>query len=212
MSGRFITFEGIEGVGKSTQVQHAAAHLRTLGCEVVVTREPGGTPLAEQLRDLVLAVRDEPLPPTAELLMMFAARAVHLENLIRPALARGAWVLSDRFTDATYAYQGGGRGLPEDHIAALEVIVQGGLRPDLVVLLDAPPRLGMQRVRQRNATSDRFETERLEFFALVRAAYLERAQRAPAHYAVIDAGRDEATVRADVIASLDAAHTRWTGA
>jgi dTMP kinase len=209
MSGRFIVIEGIEGVGKSTQLRYAEAHLAAGGREVVATREPGGTPLAERIRELVLAVRDESLPPAAELLLMFAARAVHLDNLIRPALARGAWVLCDRFTDATYAYQGGGRGFQDAEIGAIETLVQGGLAPDLVIVLDAPPKLGLARARARRGEPDRFERERLEFFAVARSIYLQRAQRWPGRYAVVDASRGVAEVWADVQAALDGAISRW---
>lgn len=212
MSGRFITFEGIEGVGKSTQVRHLATELAGRGLEVVCTREPGGTPLAEQIRAVVLSVRDEPLPPGAELLLMFAARAVHLENLIRPALARGAWVLCDRFTDATWAYQGAGRGLPDADIAALESQVQRGLVPDLVVLLDAPPRVGMDRAARRGGVVDRFETEQQEFFAAVRAGYLARAARWPDRYLVVDASGSEQAVREIIRAALAPRLAEWCGA
>ena len=190
MSGRFIVLEGIEGVGKTTQIDAARDHLESLGIEVIVTREPGGTPLAERIRDVVLEPSKEAMPASAETLLMFAARAVHLENLIRPGLARGAWILCDRFTDASYAYQGGGRGVPMSEIAALERVVQRELLPDLVVLLDAPPALSLGRARARRGAPDRFEQERLEFFTRVRAAYLARARGAPERYAIVDASRD----------------------
>ena len=190
MRGRFITFEGGEGVGKSTQISRLADWLRTRGHEVVLTREPGGTPRAEQLRRMLLERGDEPMPGSCELLLMFAARATHLENLVRPALGRGAWVLCDRFTDATYAYQGGGRGVAEGRIDALAELVHGGFEPDLTVLLDAPVETGLARARVRNGRDgpDRFETERHEFFERVRAAYLARARRYPARVRVVDAG------------------------
>jgi len=189
MRGRFITFEGGEGVGKSTQIARLADWLRSRGCEVAVTREPGGTPRAEQLRRILLERGDEPMPASCELLLMFAARATHLDNLVRPALARGAWVLCDRFTDATYAYQGGGRGLPEDRIDALAALVHDGFEPDLTVLLDAPVETGLARARARNGRDgpDRFETEQQEFFERVRSAYLERARLYPARVRVVDA-------------------------
>lgn len=191
MQGRFITFEGGEGVGKSTQIRRAAAWLAAAGVEVVLTREPGGTPRAEQLRGLLLDRTDEPMPQSCELLLMFAARATHLANLIEPAVARGAWVLCDRFTDATYAYQGGGRGLPESDIDSLVRIVHPQRQPDLTVLLDAPVELGLARARLRNGTdgADRFESERAEFFERVRQNYLRRAAREPARFRVIDASR-----------------------
>lgn len=189
MRGRFITFEGGEGVGKSTQIVRLADWLRSRGREVVLTREPGGTPRAEALRRLLLERGEEPMPGSCELLLMFAARATHLENLVRPALARGAWVLCDRFTDASYAYQGGGRGLPEQRIDALEDLVHGGFEPDLTVLLDAPVETGLARAHLRNGGDgpDRFETERQEFFERVRASYLARARRFPARVRVVDA-------------------------
>ena len=165
VQGRFITFEGGEGVGKSTQLRRAAAWLESTGVEVVLTREPGGTPRAEQLRRILLERDQEPMPQSCELLLMFAARATHLANLVEPAVARGAWVLCDRFTDATYAYQGGGRGLPEADIDALVRIVHPHRQPDLTVLLDAPVSLGLARARERNGADgpDRFESERAEY-------------------------------------------------
>jgi dTMP kinase len=189
LRGRFITFEGGEGVGKSTQIPRVAEWLRGRGREVVLTREPGGTPRAEELRRLLLERGDEPMPVSCELLLMFAARATHLGNLVHPAIARGAWVLCDRFTDATYAYQGGGRGVPEDRIDALAELVHGGFEPDLTVLLDAPVDTGLARARVRNGHDgpDRFENERREFFERVRAAYLARARRYPARLRVVDA-------------------------
>ena len=189
MQGRFISFEGVEGVGKSTQLARCAAWLGEQGIEVVRTREPGGTPRAERLRNLLLERGDEPMPAACELLLMFAARATHLENLIRPAVARGAWVLCDRFTDATYAYQGGGRGLPQRDIDSLVAIVHPGFWPDLTVLLDAPVDTGLARAHERNGADgpDRFETERQEFFERVREAYLVRAGRDPQRIRVVDA-------------------------
>jgi len=189
-SGKFITIEGGEGVGKSTQIAALRESLSSHQIEVVVTREPGGTPRAERIRELLLQTSDEPMPPDCELLLMFAARATHLENLIRPALARGAWVICDRFTDATYAYQGGGRGFDLDVIAALEHAVQGELRPDLTLLLDAPVEVGTARAHERNRVSgstDRFEREQRQFFERVRAAYLQRAREEPDRIVVIDA-------------------------
>ena len=189
MRGRFITFEGIEGVGKSTQLERCAAWLDTLGVEVVRTREPGGTPRAERLRQLLLERGEEPMPPPCELLLMFAARSTHLENLVRPAVVRGAWVLCDRFTDATYAYQGGGRGLPQRDIDSLVAAVHPGFWPDLTVLLDAPVDTGLTRAQTRNGVDgpDRFESERREFFERVREAYLARASREPRRLMVVDA-------------------------
>lgn len=186
--GRFITLEGGEGVGKSTNLQFVTDWLDSRGVAYLQTREPGGTPLAEELRELLLRNREEAVDPTAELLMVFAARAQHLARVIEPALARGEWVICDRFTDATYAYQGGGRQLDRALIAQLEQTVQGSLRPDRVLLLDLDPRTGLQRAASTGA-ADRFESEQLAFFQRVRAAYLERAESAPERYAVIDAAR-----------------------
>ncbi len=205
--GRFLTVEGIEGVGKSTQVARLSQSLSARGVAHVVTREPGGTPLAERIRDVVLDnSRGEALPPTAELLLMFAARAVHLSNHVEPNLRAGRWVLCDRFTDATYAYQGGGRGLSIEHIQQLENMVLGARRPDLTVLLDAPVDQALQRARQRNAgaAADRFESERAEFFERVRDAYLARAAAEPARIAVIDAGQSLERVAAQILAVLEA--------
>jgi dTMP kinase len=189
--GRFLTIEGIEGVGKSTQVARLSQSLSERGITHVVTREPGGTPLAERIREIVLKVRDESLPPTAELLLMFAARAVHLANHVEPNLRAGRWVICDRFIDATYAYQGGGRRLRVDHIRQLETMVQGARRPDLTVLLDAPVEQALRRAHQRNAgaDADRFESERAEFFERVRDAYCARAAAEPSRIAVIDASQ-----------------------
>jgi dTMP kinase len=197
VTGKFITLEGIEGVGKSTNLTLVDSLIRESGRRTLVTREPGGTALAERLRDIVLHHENEPMPELAELLIMFAARCLHLENLIRPALADGTWVICDRFTDATYAYQGGGRGQETHRIAALEDWVQDGLQPDLTLLLDADPRIGMERVGTRGMP-DRFEKERLEFFESVRQAYKERAKRFPDRFIVIDAGRPLEAVQSDV--------------
>jgi dTMP kinase len=190
MQGKFITIEGGEGVGKSTQIGRLRDFIAEQGVEVVVTREPGGTRRAERIRELLLETSDEPMPSTCELLLMFAARSTHIENVIRPALERGACVICDRFTDATYAYQGGGRNLAVENIATLEQMVQGTLRPDLTLLLDAPLDISAARASARNAatgTNDRFEQERREFFERVRAAYLDRARQEPKRFAVIDA-------------------------
>ena len=188
MRGRFITFEGGEGVGKSTQIERTATWLREGGREVVVTREPGGTSRAERLRELLLERSAEPMPPACELMLMFAARATHVANLIEPALARGAWVLCDRFTDATHAYQGGGRGLSAPQIDALAALAHPSLAPDLTVLLDAPVAVGLARAgTRRGFTPDRFEAERQEFFERVRDAYLERARLEPRRIRIVDA-------------------------
>src|SRR5262245_11343892 len=198
--GKFITIEGGEGVGKSTQIAALRELLAARRLEVVVTREPGGTPRAERIRELLLENGAESMPVACELLLMFAARATHIENVIRPALVRGAWVVCDRFTDASYAYQGHGRGVDAEHIAALERFVQGDLRPDLTLLLDAPVDVGGARASARNAaagSSDRFEQEQRAFFERVRAGYLERARSEPRRIAVIDAtGTREAVAQA----------------
>jgi dTMP kinase len=202
--GRFLTIEGIEGVGKTTQVARLSAALTDRGIAHVVTREPGGTPLAERIRDIVLNAREEALPPAAELLLMFAARAVHLNNHLEPNLLAGRWVICDRFTDATYAYQGGGRGLSVDAIRQLETMVQGARRPDLTLLLDAPVEAALQRARLRNADAavDRFEGERAEFFDRVRKAYLARAAAEPQRIVPIDAGQSADVVAGRILALL----------
>ena len=204
MRGRFITFEGGEGVGKTTQLRRAAAWLQAAGHEVVVTREPGGTPRAERLRQVLLERGDEPMPQACELLLMFAARASHLANLIEPAVARGAWVLCDRFTDATYAYQGGGRGVAEREIDALVRIVHPHRQPDLTLLLDAPVATGLRRAHARNGSEgpDRFESEQTDFFERVRRTYLQRAAREPGRFQVIDASRAPDEVEASVREAL----------
>lgn len=186
MSGLFITFEGPEGAGKSTNLQFFAAALRESGCDPLLTREPGGTPIAERIREVLLSHHDEPMCSDAELLLMFAARAQHIDRLIRPALEQGQVVISDRFTDATYAYQGGGRGIAFQRIAALEDWVQGDLRPDLTLVFDVPVEVGMQRARARSEL-DRFEVEQTAFFEAVRRTYLDRAAADPKRYRVIDA-------------------------
>jgi len=183
-TGRFVTLEGGEGVGKSTNLDFVAGRLRAAGLEVVVTREPGGTPLAEAVRELLLSVREEPVAGLTELLLVFAARAQHVTEVIQPALRRGAWVLCDRFTDATYAYQGGGRGIDAETIAALEHLVQGGLQPDLTLYLDLSLEAAEARLGDRDR--DRFEREARDFFERVRGAYLQRAQGSE-RFRIIDA-------------------------
>lgn len=184
--GRFITVEGGEGVGKTTNMQYLRERIEAAGHTVVMTREPGGTPLAEAIRALLLTPEYRGMSSDCELLLMFAARAEHLAQRILPALRAGEWVLCDRFTDATYAYQGGGRGLPRERIGQLETWVQGELRPDLTLLLDVPVALGLKRAGDRSAP-DRFEQEEAAFFERVRQAYLERAQAEPDRYRVVDA-------------------------
>ncbi|MDB6083358.1 MAG: tmk [Gammaproteobacteria bacterium] len=207
---RFMTIEGIEGVGKTTQVARISQRLAELGIAHVVTREPGGTPLAEKIRDLVLSPRDEALPPAAELLLMFAARAVHLANCIEPNLSAGRWVVCDRFTDATYAYQGAGRGMGQGDISHLETFVQGTRRPDLTLLLDVPVALGLERSRKRDAgkTRDRFERERAEFFERVREGYLLRARAEPDRITVVDAAASADEVTARIMKVLES--KSWT--
>lgn len=198
MTGLFITLEGPEGAGKSTNREYLAAQLRAQGLDVVLSREPGGTPLAERIRELLLAPSDEPMAVDTELLLVFAARAQHLARVILPALARGAVVLCDRFTDATYAYQGGGRGLPQDRIAELERFVQGELRPDLTLIFDLPVEVGLARASARGRL-DRFEQEGRAFFDAVRHAYLQRAEANPQRYRVVNAAQtlDEVQVQLD---------------
>jgi len=200
MRGRFITLEGIDGAGKSSHLDAIAAHLRAHGREVVVTREPGGTLAAERMRELVLGTE---MSPRAETLLVFTARADHLERRVRPALDRGCDVLCDRFTDATYAYQCGGRGVPVEWVASLERLVHPDLQPDLVLLFDAEASLAQARrdARQGN-DADRFEREDRGFFERVRAHYLERARAHPARYAVLDAARPLDTLRAEVLARI----------
>lgn len=194
--GRFITFEGIDGAGKSTHLGWAEKFLRDRRIPLVVTREPGGTPLGEKLRALLLEC-SRPVAPETETLLMFAARRQHLEEIILPALARGEWVLCDRFTDATFAYQGGGSGVPAKKLKALEAWVQGKLRPDLTLLFDVSAEVGRQRV-SRIKSPDRFEREDATFFRRVRNAYLKRMQEEPRRIARIDGGRTIPEIRKDL--------------
>lgn len=196
-NGLFITLEGPEGAGKSTNRDYLAELLGSGGREVVLTREPGGTPLAERIREILLAPAAEPMAVDTELLLMFAARAQHLAQVVRPALARGALVLCDRFVDATYAYQGGGRGVPVERIATLEAFVLGDLEPDLTLVFDLPVEIGLARAARRDAL-DRFEQEQRAFFEAVRQTYLDRAQAVPARYRLIDASRSLAEVQAEL--------------
>lgn len=203
MKGFFITLEGGEGVGKSTNLGYVRDRLVAAGKRVRVTREPGGTALGERLRALLLDHRGAGMAADTELLLMFAARAQHLAEVVRPALAAGEWVVCDRFTDATYAYQGGGRGVDTARIAVLEDWVQRGLRPDLTILLDAPAAVGRARVRGRGGEPDRFEREQLAFFERVRARYLELARDDPGRYRVIDAAQPLPEVQAGLRAVLE---------
>jgi dTMP kinase len=195
VKGKFITVEGIEGVGKTTNIEYIHQQLQTAGRVVVLTREPGGTPLAEVIRGLLLDPEYTAMDATCELQLMFAARAEHLAKVVWPALEKGQWVLCDRFTDATYAYQGGGRGIDTAIIARLEDLVQGGFRPDLTLLLDVPVKVGLARASKRGAM-DRFEREQVEFFERVRQAYIELAATHHERYRIIDASLPLAQVQA----------------
>ena len=202
MRGKFITIEGTEGVGKTTNIQFIESWMKSNNLPYALTREPGGTPLAEQIRELLLAPREESVCSTAELLLMFAARAQHLNQLIEPMLDEGAWVLCDRFTDATYAYQGAGREMRDDLISELEVLVQGSLRPDLTLILDIPVEVGLQRASERG-TPDRFELERIEFFQRVRNRYLQIASDNPQRCVVIDASQPLDVVQQQIETALN---------
>ena len=193
MTGRFITLEGIEGAGKSTAVAVVSKLLQAAGLPLLTTREPGGTDLGEDVRRLLLGHKHQSMSDDTELLLMFAARAEHLQQKIIPALRQGQWVLCDRFTDATYAYQGGGRGVPDQRIALLEQWVQADLRPDLTLLLDLPVETGLQRAARRSAP-DRIESQHNSFFQRVRNAYLQRAHKEPGRIKLIDAAASESQV------------------
>lgn len=199
--GRFITLEGSEGSGKSTNLAYIHDYLKQAGLTVIQTREPGGTPLGEKIRALLLDKAQTDMVSDTELLLMFAARSQHLQELIHPALRRGQWVLSDRFTDATYAYQGYGRGIDPRRIAQLETWVQGETRPDLTIYLDLPVEIGLQRAGERGEL-DRFEQEAIEFFHRVRDGYLAQAKAAPARYRVIDASQPLEAVQSQIAAVL----------
>jgi len=199
--GLFITIEGGEGVGKSTNIEFIKSTLEAQGIECIVTREPGGTPLAEEIREVLIKNREEQVVSETELLLMFAARAQHLHQKILPALESGVWVISDRFTDATYAYQSGGRGVPVEKVALLESFVQGELRPDLTLLLDAPIEVGMARAKSRGKL-DRFEEEQAAFFNKVRDNYLSRAKVETQRFKIIDATQSLESVQADIAEQL----------
>ncbi len=203
MRGKFITIEGTEGVGKTTNIEFIQAWLEEKSLPFVCTREPGGTPLAEQIRELLLASREEVVSSTAELLLMFAGRAQHLHQVIEPVLTEGAWILCDRFTDATYAYQGAGRNMRTDLIAELELLVQGSLRPDLTLILDIPVELGLKRASDRSEP-DRFEQEQVEFFERVRQGYLAIATADPDRCVVIDASLPLEAVQRQISVALEA--------
>ncbi|MEJ2654386.1 MAG: dTMP kinase [Acidihalobacter sp.] len=209
MRGAFVTLEGGEGVGKSTQIAEVVAALETAGLSVVRTREPGGTALAEQIRGLLIGECEECMDADTELLLMFAARNQHLARLIRPALDSGDWVVCDRFTDASYAYQGAGRGIDTARIRELEDFVQRGIQPDLTLLLDAPVEVGMARAARRNSDGDRFEREAHDFFERVREGYLARAAADPQRFRIIDAAHSLETVSAQVRETLIEFSTQW---
>ena len=196
-SGFFITVEGTEGAGKSSCLSVVSDTLHSLGIEPVLTREPGGTPYAESIRELLLKDTDEPVAPMAELLLMFAARAQHIEQKIRPSLEAGRVVVSDRFTDATFAYQGVGRGLGTEVVCGLETMVQQGLTPDLTLLLDLPVDVGLARMSARGEP-DRIEKEKVSFFEAVREGYLARVAQEPQRFLVIDASQPLEQVQADI--------------
>lgn len=201
--GQFIVFEGSEGAGKTTNLRCLAEHLKLRGIDVVCTREPGGTDYAESIRQLLIKPTEETVAPMSELLLMFAARAQHMQKLIRPALAAGKWVLCDRFTDSTYAYQGAGRGVQVSTIQALETLVQQDFRPHWVILLDLPVDVGMQRAIARGQL-DRFEQEQTSFFERVRHLFKERALSNPARYSVLDASQPLEAIKAKMLLEVDA--------
>ena len=202
MQGKFITVEGIEGVGKSTNIEVIRAAIEGHGLEVLTSREPGGTPMAEKIRGLLLDHGDEPVPDIAELLLMFAARSLHVTNVLQPALARGTWVICDRFTDTSRAYQGAGRGFPLEDINQLASWVHPDLQPDLTVLLDAPVETGLQRAGSRGQP-DRIETARGGFFNRARDCYLRLASQEPERFVVVDASQEIDAVRAAVRFAID---------
>jgi len=201
--GKFITIEGIEGVGKSTHMNRLVKHIESDGHKVVAAREPGGTPTAELIRDVVLGHSQEPISDIAELLLMFASRSLLVENVIRPALTAGTWVVCDRFVDASRAYQGGGRGIPMEQVNELAAWVLGDLRPDLTILLDAPVEIGMSRADSRG-NPDRLDVERAEFYTRVRASYLQLAAAEPDRFLVVDASGDldEVSASIDAVAAM----------
>lgn len=200
--GRFISFEGIEGVGKSTNIAAFVARVEAAGHKVLTTREPGGTPFAEDIRDILMTRSDEPVPEIAELLLMFAARSFNVNNVIVPALEAGTWVVCDRFTDSSRAYQGGGRGLPMETVDRLADWVHGETWPDLTILLDAPVEIGMARAGSRSAP-DRIEQERHDFFERVRECYLQIAANEPERFVVLDTTRSIDEVKGDVLTIAD---------
>lgn len=199
----FITFEGIEGVGKTTHMNFVADILRKKNIPLLLTREPGGTDIGEEVRTILLKHRDGSVSTMAELLLMFAARAQHVDTVIKPALSKQQWVLCDRFLDATYAYQGGGRKVPISQIDNLAHLVLGDFAPDLTFIFDADPILGLQRAHSRSNQLDRIERENIEFFERVRAAYLARAKSDPAHFRIIDASRTIEVIQQELLDILE---------
>jgi len=202
MNSKFISIEGIEGAGKSTQLAFIQRYLSENGKNLTVTREPGGTELGEKIRSLLLTPTESGMAVDTELLLMFSARAEHVSQVIKPSLNRGEWVLSDRFTDATFAYQGGGRGIDQQRIAELAQWTLNGLQPDLTLLFDLPVELGQQRVLSRNEGIDRFEQEKVDFFEKVRNCYLQRAQQDPQRIKIIDASQSIADIEVQITTIL----------
>lgn len=199
----FITFEGIEGVGKTTHINFVAEILRQRDIPFILTREPGGTEIGEELRSILLKHRDGHVSAMTELLLMFAARAQHIHEIIKPALTQHKWVLCDRFLDATYAYQGGGRKILQSHIDSLAQLVLGDFHPDLTFIFDADPELGLKRAQHRSHHLDRFERETIDFFERVRQAYLIRAKTDPKRYQVIDASRSISEIQQELLEILE---------
>jgi len=202
MRGRFITVEGIEGVGKSTNIDYLSSVIEAKGIDVLCTREPGGTPMAERIRQMLLEHGDEPLPDIAESLLFFASRSLHINNAIKPALAEGRWVVCDRFTDASRAYQGYGRGLGIERINMMAEWVHGDLQPDLTLLLDAPIEVGMARTEERGG-ADRLDSQTASFYQTVRDAYLGLAAAEPERFAVIDATQSLHQVQVDIAVEIN---------
>lgn len=199
--GLFITFEGVEGAGKTTNIQYIAEQIEAAGHEILLTREPGGTELSEAIRELLISKEYPEMHIDTELLLMFAARSEHLNKIILPAIEAGKWVLCDRFTDATFAYQGGGRGISEDTISTLEKLVQGTLKPDYTFLFDLNAETGLARARNRGET-DRFEQQHIDFFNRVRAKYLEMAETDKHRYRIVNAEHDLVTVQSQILQLL----------